>query len=127
MDTAHSLAWVRVRSDSSRHPLGAARPSRQFLADGRDREAAAMSTWALVLAAGEGSRLRALTTSNGVAVPKQFCSLHDGPSLLQEALHRAEAVAPRLRICTIVAAQHRRWWQGPLWSLPSQNIIVQPE
>jgi len=86
-----------------------------------------MSTWALVLAAGEGSRLRALTTTNGVAVPKQFCSLHDGPSLLQEALHRAEAVAPRQRICTIVAEQHRRWWEGPLWSLPSQNIIVQPE
>jgi mannose-1-phosphate guanylyltransferase len=86
-----------------------------------------MSTWALVLAAGEGSRLRALTTTNGVAVPKQFCSLHDGPSLLQEALHRAEAVAPRQRICTIVAEQHRRWWEGPLWSLPPQNIIVQPE
>lgn len=86
-----------------------------------------MSTWALVLAAGEGSRLRALTTTNGVAVPKQFCSLQGGPSLLQEALHRAEAVAPRARICTIVAAQHRRWWQGPLWSLPARNIIVQPE
>jgi mannose-1-phosphate guanylyltransferase len=86
-----------------------------------------MSTWALVLAAGEGSRLRALTTTNGVAVPKQFCSLHDGPSLLQEALHRAEAVAPRQRICTVVAVQHRRWWEGPLWSLSSQNIIVQPE
>jgi mannose-1-phosphate guanylyltransferase len=86
-----------------------------------------MSSWALVLAAGEGSRLRALTTTNGVAVPKQFCSLRHGPSLLQEALHRAEAVAPRQRICTIVAEQHRRWWEGPLWSLPSQNIIVQPE
>jgi mannose-1-phosphate guanylyltransferase len=86
-----------------------------------------MSTWALVLAAGEGSRLRALTTTNGVAVPKQFCSLQGGPSLLQEALHRAEAVAPRTRICTIVAEQHRRWWHGPLWSLPAHNIIVQPE
>jgi len=86
-----------------------------------------MSTWALVLAAGEGSRLRALTTTNGVAVPKQFCSPQSGPSLLQEALRRAEAVAPRSRICTIVAEQHRRWWEGPLWSLPPQNIIVQPE
>jgi mannose-1-phosphate guanylyltransferase len=85
-------------------------------------------TWALVLAAGEGSRLRTLTTTHtGVAVPKQFCSLQGGPSLLQEALHRAEAIAPRRRICTIVAAQHRRWWEGPLWSLPAQNVIVQPE
>src|SRR4030095_2964760 len=85
-------------------------------------------TWALVLAAGEGSRLRTLTTThNGVAVPKQFCSLQGGPSLLQETLHRAEAIAPRKRVCTIVAAQHRRWFEGPLWSLPAQNVIVQPE
>jgi mannose-1-phosphate guanylyltransferase len=86
------------------------------------------NTWALVLAAGEGSRLRSLTTTaNGIAVPKQFCSLRGGPSLLQETLHRAEAVASRQRICTIVAAQHRRWWEGPLWSLPMSNVIVQPE
>lgn len=86
------------------------------------------NTWALVLAAGEGSRLRSLTTTHtGVAVPKQFCSLQGGASLLQEALHRAEAVAPRQRICTIVAAQHRRWWEGPLWSAPAGNVIVQPE
>jgi mannose-1-phosphate guanylyltransferase len=85
------------------------------------------NTWALVLAAGEGSRLRSLTTdSSGVAVPKQFCSLRGGPSLLQEALHRAQAVAPRERICTVVAESHRRWWQGTLWSLPAANIFVQP-
>jgi len=87
-----------------------------------------MNNWALVLAAGEGSRLRKLTTTHtGVAVPKQFCSLQGGASLLHEALHRAEAAAPRQRICTIVAAQHRRWWEGPLWSLPRENVIVQPE
>ncbi len=85
------------------------------------------NTWALVLAAGEGSRLRSLTTdSNGTAIPKQFCSLQGGPSLLQEALHRAQAVAPRERVCAIVAEQHRRWWQGSLWSLPAGNIFIQP-
>jgi mannose-1-phosphate guanylyltransferase len=85
-------------------------------------------TWALVLAAGEGSRLRRLTTiSEGVAVPKQFCSLRGGPSLLYEAIRRAEAIAPRERICTIVAHQHRRWWEGALHELPSSNVIVQPE
>jgi mannose-1-phosphate guanylyltransferase len=82
--------------------------------------------WALILAAGEGSRLRSLTTRNGVAIPKQFCSLDGGASLLQEALHRAEAVAPRTRIATIVAQQHRRWWDGPLWTLPARNVVVQP-
>ena len=83
--------------------------------------------WALVLAAGEGSRLRALTTHGGVAVPKQFCSLQGGPSLLQEAILRAEAVVPRQRVVTIVAEQHRRWWETSLWSLPKRNVIVQPE
>src|SRR5262245_18201626 len=87
-----------------------------------------MNTWALILAAGEGSRLRALTTTHGgIAVPKQFCSLRGGPSLLQETQHRAEAVAPRARICTIVASQHRRFWEGPLSQLPARNVIVQPE
>ncbi len=85
-------------------------------------------TWVLVLAAGEGSRLRTLTTTaNGTAIPKQFCSLRGGPSLLQEALRRAQAIAPCERICAIVAAQHRRWWEGPLWSLPAGNVIVQPD
>ncbi|MCM2309936.1 MAG: sugar phosphate nucleotidyltransferase [Steroidobacteraceae bacterium] len=83
--------------------------------------------WALVLAAGEGSRLRSLTTtSGGVPVPKQFCSLDGGPSLLQEALQRAESVAPPARVCTVVAAAHRAWWEAPLRVLPDENVIVQP-
>lgn len=85
-------------------------------------------TWALVLAAGEGSRLRSLTTTpSGLAIPKQFCSLRDGPSLLHEALQRAERIVPRERICTIVAMQHRVWWNKPLQMLDPLNIIVQPE
>jgi mannose-1-phosphate guanylyltransferase len=83
--------------------------------------------WSIVLAAGDGNRLRSLTTSNGVAVPKQFCSLAGGHSLLQEALLRAERISPPGRIGTIVAAQHRRWWSAPLAALPAENITVQPE
>jgi mannose-1-phosphate guanylyltransferase len=86
------------------------------------------NTWALVLAAGEGSRLRGLTRNErGIAVPKQFCSLQGGPSLLQEALQRASAVAPLSRICSIVAEQHREWWTPILSYLPEQNVVVQPQ
>lgn len=85
-------------------------------------------TWALVLAAGDGSRLRALTTAaSGTSVPKQFCSLYEGPSLLQEALSRAQAVTAGNRICVVVAEQHRRWWEGALRSLPAENVIIQPQ
>lgn len=84
-------------------------------------------TWALVLAAGEGSRLHVLTTtSSGVAVPKQFCSLDGGASLLYDALRRARVIAPRERTCVVVANRHRRWWEELSHSIPPQNIIVQP-
>jgi mannose-1-phosphate guanylyltransferase len=84
-------------------------------------------TWALVLAAGEGKRLRSLTTApSGLAIPKQYCALYDGPSLLHEALDRARSIAGNAHICTIVAEQHRRWWQPQLHSLPRENVIVQP-
>jgi mannose-1-phosphate guanylyltransferase len=83
--------------------------------------------WALVLAAGEGSRLQALTTTaSGVVVPKQFCSLGNGSSLLHAALERARVVAPVERICAVVAKDHQRWWQALPCTIPARNIVVQP-
>ena len=85
-------------------------------------------SWALVLGAGEGKRLRSLTTdARGVAVPKQFCSLAGERSLLHDALIRARTVASPAHTCAIVAADHQRWWEPSLRSLPQENIIVQPD
>ncbi|MGH8259357.1 MAG: sugar phosphate nucleotidyltransferase, partial [Steroidobacteraceae bacterium] len=84
--------------------------------------------WALVLAAGDGRRLQGLTTmGGGIPVPKQFCSLELGPSLLQEAIARAAAAVAPERICAIVAARHRRWWADHLDALLPENVIVQPQ
>jgi mannose-1-phosphate guanylyltransferase len=84
-------------------------------------------SWAVILAGGDGSRLHALTrNASGIAVPKQFCSLQGGPCLLETALRRVSAIAPFRRVCTVVAAQHRRWWQGLFSDLPAQNVIIQP-
>jgi len=83
--------------------------------------------WVLVLAAGEGVRLRQLTRSaDGASVPKQYCSLQGGPSLLEETLHRAASVTDAGHISLIVADQHRRWWQSAQSALPAQRLIVQP-
>lgn len=85
------------------------------------------NTWAIVLAGGEGSRLRALTTTpDGRSVPKQFCSLRGGATLLEEAIHRAHRIADPTRVCPVVAAQHAQFWE-PLLRLPDPgNLIVQP-
>jgi mannose-1-phosphate guanylyltransferase len=85
------------------------------------------NAWALVLAAGDGSRLRSLTTDpSGVPVPKQFCSLTGGRSLLRAALERAERVVPRQRIVSVVALGHRGWWRREVATLPPANVVVQP-
>lgn len=83
--------------------------------------------WVIVLAAGDGARLASLTThQDGRAVPKQFCSLNGGDSLLQASLRRARRIVPRRRICAIVARNHEHYWGPTLRSLPEANVIVQP-
>jgi len=84
-------------------------------------------TWAVVLAGGDGTRLAALTVdARGAAVPKQYCSLYDGASLLQRAVQRARRIVARDRLCVIVAEQHRHHWRSQLSRLPASNVIVQP-
>lgn len=83
-------------------------------------------TWAIVLAAGEGSRLRELTTRSGVATPKQFCSLRGGRSLLGDALARAARIVPRKRILVIVAEEHRAFFEPELRGFAPENVVVQP-
>jgi len=83
--------------------------------------------WAIVLAGGNGTRLQSLTTDqHGVSIPKQFCSLLGGPSLLRLALSRAGRVTPWDRIVTVVAEQHVAWWGSELADLPRSNVVEQP-
>lgn len=85
------------------------------------------NVWALILAGGDGSRLRALTTNPcGTAVPKQFCSLAGGHTLIEDAIARARGVVRPDRSCMIVAQQHREWWTELLSDQAAKNIIVQP-
>ena len=85
-------------------------------------------TWAIVLAGGAGTRFRPLTVNRaGVPVPKQYCSLEAGPSLLRGALQRAFSVVPRRRTSVVVAEQHAEWWSPLARELPVVSIAVQPE
>ena len=83
--------------------------------------------WAVVLAAGSGKRLQTITgRSDGASVPKQYCSMHGGPSLLRLALARAFTVVPFDRVLCVVSEEHELWWRRELAELPLENIIVQP-
>jgi mannose-1-phosphate guanylyltransferase len=83
--------------------------------------------WTLILAAGSGTRLSSLTTDGrGGAVPKQFCSLNGGASLLEETFDRAHAFSTERRTLVVVAAEHRAHWRQALNRVPRENLLVQP-
>jgi mannose-1-phosphate guanylyltransferase len=83
---------------------------------------------AIVLAGGDGTRLRASTTSlTGEVIPKQYCSLGAEACLVQQAVSRARQIATADRVWTIVASDHERWWGKALSHVSREHIIVQPE
>jgi mannose-1-phosphate guanylyltransferase len=83
--------------------------------------------WSIVLAGGEGLRLSRITAGpEGRPVPKQFCSVKGGPSLIRQALRRGRTVAGHSHTMVVVAEEHRRWWSAELVDYPMRNIVVQP-
>lgn len=84
--------------------------------------------WVIILAGGSGARLSSLTTNaDGVVVPKQYCSLRGGRSLLLDTIGRALQLAPRSRIVVVVLAEHEIWWRQQLTGSSTENILVQPQ
>jgi mannose-1-phosphate guanylyltransferase len=85
------------------------------------------SAWAVVLAAGDGTRLGRVTTdAQGVVVPKQFCRLVGDETMVATTLARAGRVVPAERTLVVVADKHRRWWEGALGPIPRENVLIQP-
>jgi mannose-1-phosphate guanylyltransferase len=85
------------------------------------------NTWALVLSTDDGARLGSLTIDHqGRSVPKQFCSLNGGHSLLQASLVRARRIVSKRRVCIVVARSHKYYWKSTLSSLPAGNVFIQP-
>jgi mannose-1-phosphate guanylyltransferase len=83
--------------------------------------------WGIVLAAGEGTRvrpfLRQLCGGRGI---KQFCAVIGRRSLLEHTLARVERLIPRERILIVVSRQHQEEVIQQLAHWPAENIIYQP-
>ncbi|MGH7831673.1 MAG: sugar phosphate nucleotidyltransferase [Candidatus Binatia bacterium] len=85
------------------------------------------SLWGIVLAGGEGSRVRGflkqLCGGRGI---KQFCSIVGRRSMLEHTLARVERLIPPERILVIVNAHHRLEAAPQLRHWPRENLIYQP-
>jgi len=83
--------------------------------------------WAIILAAGRGTRLSNLTrNAAGDSVPKQFCSLDGHATLLEVTCARALQVVDSERVSAVVATDHRDYWEPVLQDLAPDNIVAQP-
>jgi mannose-1-phosphate guanylyltransferase len=86
------------------------------------------SVWSVVLAGGSGSRLSELARDAGTGhVPKQYCSLVGGPTLLDVTLDRAARHAGECRVLVVVAAEHETWWRASQAQWDGIGFVVQPE
>jgi mannose-1-phosphate guanylyltransferase len=83
--------------------------------------------WGVILAGGDGERLRPLTRLiAGDDRPKQFCPLLEGEKTLleQTQLRVAKAVQPSQTLY-VLTQQHERFYAGDLAQIPASRMIVQ--
>lgn len=84
--------------------------------------------WAIVLAGGDGARLRALTQRiTGDARPKQFCPLIGGETLLARTRRRADLVVRPDRQAIVVTRAHAPWYAALARDLLPGRLVEQPE
>lgn len=83
---------------------------------------------AIILAGGEGKRLRALTRRiAGDDRPKQFCRILGGETLLEQTRRRAACLVPAERTVFSVTRCHERYYAPALADVAPTALVVQPE
>ena len=83
---------------------------------------------AIILAGGDGTRLAEITRrQDGVHVPKQFCALTGGTSLLEQTRKRVSlCVAPK-RTFFVLNGRHQDFFSPLLTEVPKENLVIQPQ
>ena len=84
--------------------------------------------WAVILAGGDGVRLRSMTrTIAGDDRPKQFCALVSEEALLTETRRRAALAVPAHRTLVVVNRAHERFYTPLLADVRTRLVVAQPE
>ena len=82
----------------------------------------------IILAGGDGMRLRALTRRlSGDERPKQFCRIIGGDTLLDQTRRRARLLIGPERLLTVVTRHHERFYVPALADAPPRSTVAQPE
>jgi mannose-1-phosphate guanylyltransferase len=99
-------------------------PQRPRYARQEGRRGDARRRWGVVLAGGDGVRLRRLTRFiYGDDRPKQFCQFLGDATLLEQARRRAERNIPADQILFALTRAHENYYLQDLGGKPSQRIV----
>lgn len=83
--------------------------------------------WGVILAGGDGTRLRSLTRSiSGDDRPKQFCPVVQGRTLLDQTRERVAWAIPADRTLFVLTEKHQRFYQPLAATLPQELLLAQP-
>jgi mannose-1-phosphate guanylyltransferase len=83
--------------------------------------------WGIVLAGGEGERLRAFVQASfGTDTPKQFCTFCGRRTMVERTLMRTQRVIPRERLLLSATAHHRLHVLGSMARHPPGTVLFQP-
>jgi mannose-1-phosphate guanylyltransferase len=91
------------------------------------RDCPRRSAWGVILAGGDGVRLRSLSRLiAGDERPKQFCRIFGERSLLEQTRSRLAPVIEDNRTLFVVTKSHEPWYRDELNGVHSSRMIVQP-
>ena len=83
--------------------------------------------WGIVLAGGEGTRLKQLVQKlYGYHRPKQFCTIIGTRSMVRHTLDRVKILIPHEQIITVITRNHLQYAIEEIFDQPADTIIVQP-
>jgi mannose-1-phosphate guanylyltransferase len=113
--------------------IGASSPDPTMLpaefARGRENtEQARGSAHVLILAGGEGLRMRSLTRAlAGDERPKQFCAFVGREPMLAQTARRAALLAPSDRVLMVLTRRHEAWYGEFVEACDPSSLVIQPE
>lgn len=85
------------------------------------------SLWGIVLAGGEGERLKGFVRERfGAEVPKQFCAFFGERTMLERTIRRAQFLIPSKRLVVIGTAHHHTHIFRSLGPSPPSTVLLQP-
>jgi len=83
---------------------------------------------AIILAGGEGTRLRELTRQiAGFSLPKQFCPIIGNTTLLEQTRKRVSLAVEPDNTLLVLTKTHDRFYAPLVIDMPPKNMVIQPE